>query len=75
MTDTLNIDSYWFVESHKTVPEEPLPRPIHTFTGTSVVPWRYNLNTGKFYYLLRFHNNKFLTDKKDSDIFVFFCLV
>ena len=46
MTDALQLDEYWFVASHKTVPES-LPQPKHTLKGASVVPWRYNLNTGK----------------------------
>lgn len=45
MNEVLQRDDYRFIQSCKPIPES-LPRPKDTLKGASVVPWRYNLNTG-----------------------------
>ncbi|KAJ5820619.1 alpha-N-acetylglucosaminidase [Penicillium riverlandense] len=55
MTDTLQLDDYWFVERYKQVPES-LPWPKHTLEGASIVPWRYNLNTVTFSYTFAWYS-------------------
>jgi hypothetical protein len=45
--EVLQIDEFWFVNTYKTAPRN-LPEPKEALTGASVVPWRYNLNTGEF---------------------------
>jgi hypothetical protein len=44
--DVLQIDEFWFVDTYNTAPKG-LPAPKEPLTGASVVPWRYNLNTGE----------------------------
>lgn len=44
--EVLQIDDFWFVDTYKTAPKG-LPPPKQPLTGASVVPWRYNLNTGE----------------------------
>ncbi|KAM4067066.1 alpha-N-acetylglucosaminidase (NAGLU) tim-barrel domain-containing protein [Hirsutella rhossiliensis] len=48
-TETLQLDDFWFVDNCRNV-SGPLPTPKGTLTGSSVVPWRYNLNTVTFSY-------------------------
>lgn len=45
-TETLQLDDFWFVDNRGSV-LGPLPAPRGTLTGSGVVPWRYNLNTGE----------------------------
>ena len=69
MNEMLQLDDYWFIESQKPVPES-LPRPKDTLKGASVVPWRYNLNTGTSRCcVLSFRW------QGQSDFLVYFCLV
>ena len=44
--DELHLDDYWFIESAAEIPAT-LPLPESPISGASIVPWRYNLNTGK----------------------------
>ncbi|RDA94032.1 hypothetical protein CP533_5286, partial [Ophiocordyceps camponoti-saundersi (nom. inval.)] len=50
-TDTLHLDLYWFIgPGRQHLPPGPLPPPKQTLRGSSLVPWRYNLNTVTFSY-------------------------
>ncbi|RDA82880.1 hypothetical protein CP532_0394 [Ophiocordyceps camponoti-leonardi (nom. inval.)] len=49
-TDTLQLDVFWFVGPGRDLPPGPLPLPNQTLRGSSLVPWRYNLNTVTFSY-------------------------
>ena len=50
----LNLDEFLFFESAAEIPDA-LPLPETPFSGASVVPWRYNLNTGTYISLLHLH--------------------
>ncbi|KID74904.1 Alpha-N-acetylglucosaminidase [Metarhizium brunneum] len=47
--DSLQLDEFLFAESHAIIPDK-LPLPRQSLSRTSVVPWRYNLNTVTFSY-------------------------
>ncbi|KAK2609204.1 hypothetical protein QQS21_002286 [Conoideocrella luteorostrata] len=47
--NALYLDDFMFADSHVKVPDI-LPKVDTPFTGLSVVPWRYNLNTVSFSY-------------------------
>lgn len=51
--DVLQMDEFWFVDTYKTAPQH-LPAPKESLSGASVVPWRYNLNTGELPKFLAF---------------------
>lgn len=54
-TDTLQLDEFWFVDSYKEV-SGPLTPPAEALTGSSIVPWRYNLNTVTFSYTFAWYS-------------------
>ena len=43
-TSTVRLDDFWFIDQRNMSGALPLPK--QTLTGASVVPLRYNLNTG-----------------------------
>ncbi|KAJ6784599.1 hypothetical protein PWT90_10230 [Aphanocladium album] len=47
--EALGLDEFWFVNSTTKIPKK-LPLPQEMISGTSTVPWRYNLNTVTFGY-------------------------
>ncbi|KAJ3497599.1 hypothetical protein NLG97_g1783 [Lecanicillium saksenae] len=47
--EALGVDEFWFVNNTGDVPDK-LPLPKQKLSGTSTVPWRYNLNTVTFGY-------------------------
>ncbi|KAF4587916.1 alpha-N-acetylglucosaminidase [Ophiocordyceps camponoti-floridani] len=49
-TEYLNLDDFWVFGPGRRLPTGPLPAVARTLRGTSVVPWRYNLNTVTFSY-------------------------
>lgn len=59
------MDDFWFVDTYKTAPKG-LPPPKQPLTGASVVPWRYNLNTGELLrlYLMHLNLERILADPK-----------
>ena len=48
-TEALQLDDFWFLKSDQSLPDV-LPLPSKALKGASVVPWRYNLNTGTVHY-------------------------
>lgn len=71
-TDALYLDDFWFVKQ-RTI-SKPLPALNETLVGASVVPWRYNFNTGKKVHVQLSSKEPILTIIF-SDFLVYICLV
>lgn len=48
LADVAHVDIYWFIGSRLDQINGRLPQVDETLTGSSVVPYRYHFNTGKF---------------------------
>lgn len=54
LSSVVHVDIYWFVGSRLHLAPQTLPRLNSTYSGSSIVPWRYHFNTVTFSYTAAF---------------------